>query len=63
MDSWRVQNREIDPQILHHIPPMGFEGINFGKFWYSLWSGIDRDCCHRARHRQRRWSRKQPQRA
>ena len=30
LDRWRVQNREIDPQILHHITPMGFEGINFG---------------------------------
>src|SRR6202453_2912351 len=29
LDRWRVQNREIDPQILHHITPMGFEGINF----------------------------------
>ena len=30
LDRWRVQNREIDPQILHHITPMGFESINFG---------------------------------
>jgi TnpA family transposase len=30
LDRWRKQNREIDPQILHHITPMGFEGINFG---------------------------------
>ena len=30
LDRWRVQNREIDPKILHHITPMGFEGINFG---------------------------------
>jgi TnpA family transposase len=30
LDRWRVQNREIDPQILHHITPMGFDGINFG---------------------------------
>ena len=21
LDRWRVQNREIDPQILHHIGP------------------------------------------
>ena len=30
LDRWRAQGREIDPQILHHITPMGFEGINFG---------------------------------
>jgi TnpA family transposase len=30
LDRWREQGREIDPQILHHITPMGFEGINFG---------------------------------
>jgi TnpA family transposase len=30
LDGWRAQGREIDPQILHHITPMGFEGINFG---------------------------------
>jgi TnpA family transposase len=30
LDRWRVQNREIDPKVLHHITPMGFEGINFG---------------------------------
>ena len=30
LDRWRTQGREIDPQILHHITPMGFEGINFG---------------------------------
>ena len=30
LDRWRLQNREIDPKIQHHITPMGFEGINFG---------------------------------
>jgi TnpA family transposase len=30
LDRWRAQGRQIDPQILHHITPMGFEGINFG---------------------------------
>jgi TnpA family transposase len=30
LDRWRAQGREIDPHILHHITPMGFEGINFG---------------------------------
>ena len=24
----RADGRQIDPQILHHITPMGFEGIN-----------------------------------
>jgi hypothetical protein len=26
----RFGRRQIDPQILHHITPMGFERINFG---------------------------------
>jgi len=30
LDRWRAQGRQIDPQVLHHITPMGFEGINFG---------------------------------
>jgi TnpA family transposase len=30
LDRWRAEGRQIDPQILHHITPMGFEGINFG---------------------------------
>ncbi len=30
LDCWRAQGPQIDPQILHHITPMGFEGINFG---------------------------------
>lgn len=30
LDRWRGEGRSIDRQILHHITPMGFEGINFG---------------------------------
>jgi TnpA family transposase len=30
LDRWRAGGRQIDPKILHHITPMGFEGINFG---------------------------------
>jgi Tn3 transposase DDE domain len=30
LDRWRAQGRPIDPKILHHITPMGFESINFG---------------------------------
>jgi TnpA family transposase len=30
LDRWLAEGRQIDPQILHHITPMGFEGINFG---------------------------------
>jgi hypothetical protein len=30
LDRWRAQGREIDPQILHHITPIGYEHINFG---------------------------------
>jgi TnpA family transposase len=30
LDRWQAQGRQIDSQILHHITPMGFEGINFG---------------------------------
>jgi hypothetical protein len=30
LNRWRAEGRQIDPQILHHITPMGFEGINFG---------------------------------
>jgi hypothetical protein len=30
LDRWRAGGRQIDPKILHHITPMGFEEINFG---------------------------------
>jgi hypothetical protein len=30
LDRWRAEGRQIDPQILHLITPMGFEGVNFG---------------------------------
>jgi hypothetical protein len=33
LDRWQMQGRQIDPPILHHITPMGFEGINFGGIW------------------------------
>ena len=29
LGRWRAEGRDIDPQILHHITPMGFEHINF----------------------------------
>jgi hypothetical protein len=60
LDLWRAQGREIDPQILRHITPMGFEGINFlGESWFSPWTCTGRDCCRRARLRPPRWSPKQ----
>jgi len=30
LDRSRAQGRQIDPQVLHHITPMGLEDINFG---------------------------------
>jgi hypothetical protein len=30
LDRWRAEGRQIDPQILHHVTPMGFQRINFG---------------------------------
>lgn len=59
LDRWRLQNREIDPQILHHITPMGFEGINFGGILVFPLARHRSRLCHRARNRPRRWSRKQ----
>jgi hypothetical protein len=60
LDRWRAQGRRIDPQILHHITPMGFEGINFGGILVFPWSDTGHDCCRRVRRRPRRWSRKKP---
>jgi Tn3 transposase DDE domain len=54
LDRWRAQGREIAPQILHHITPMAFEGINCGGGWSSPWSDTGHDCCRRVRHRRRR---------
>jgi hypothetical protein len=59
LDRWRAKGREIDPQILHHITPMGFEGINFGASWSFPLTGTGRDYSRRARHRPPRWSRKE----
>src|ERR1700733_8393981 len=30
LDRWRAEGRQIDLQILHHMTPMGFKGVNFG---------------------------------
>ena len=51
-DRWRAEGRDIDQKILHHITPMGFEGINFGgKSMFPLQRDTDRDCCRPVRHR------------
>jgi TnpA family transposase len=30
IDRWSLQNRKIDPGLLRHVTPMGYEHINFG---------------------------------
>jgi hypothetical protein len=51
LGRWRAQGRQIDPQVLHHITPMGLVDINLlVASWSSPWSDIAIIAVERAAH-------------